>query len=498
MYGSLICAVDTAFFPLPKMSGNLRSKPRPKYKTAVGGHGMRPNVISEDNRLPPKRGGGIDSNKNRRRPPPLVRLPEQSTVEITGLQQQHAVDFINYLQKSISNDLTILETSWHGPIFRLKFSEPHEATAVYNIQRQNNGQISFQGDSINVRYYKPKVSFSTIVRRTPQASSFLPMLTALVKSRYNVSTKFLDLSAIDKEKEFQASTCRGFRENPKHTKFGAVLCKLIQEICPEVETISFANNRISSLEFFSTLPERVPRVVNLSFQNNNLNSYKDLEHLGASSLSNLRELVLLDNPIREKELGKTGDPIFYASMIKKIFPTITILDMEPVQNVDLNINPSKTIPLVSAGFVDSDITSSTSAQFLEAYYSLFDSGDRSSLSAYYADNATFSLSINLVHSGIGKNINPQSKSNKEMFKGFIEVDHNLDRNKSKDLRKDHIFSGETDIIKALTKLPRTIHPIHENPEKNLFVMDAYQQTFGSSAYLFIHVNGEFTGETCFF
>jgi len=47
--------------------------------------------------------------------------------------------------------------------------------------------------------------------------------------------------------------------------------------------------------------------MNLSFQNNQLTTLRDLEPLNGSKFTNLRELVIADNPIKNKELQKFGN-----------------------------------------------------------------------------------------------------------------------------------------------------------------------------------------------
>jgi nuclear RNA export factor len=367
----------------------------------------------------------------------------------------------------------------------LKWDGPDEATQLYNLQNKD-GQLSFQGIQITMRYYYPKVSFAPTTNRQ-ESSSFIPMLTSLIKSRYNPSAKFLDLSAINKDPDFSKSSCTGFRESSRFPKFGLVLCKCIQSICPDVETISFADNGIRHLDFFSSLHDRVPNLLNLSFENNNLLVYKDLESMNGLKLMNLRELVLLKNPIRERELGKTGNDLLFASNVKKLFPSIIMLDMHTIPDSAVNLEIPKDIPPSSVGFLDSAVTATTCTQFLEAYYTCFDSGDRSRLSPYYDEDSIFSLSVNLVVPGTSSN--PLSKSNKMLFEGFMEHDHNLDRVKHISYRKEKNYKGDLKIIKVLKSLPRTIHPIHESPEKQLFIMDAYQN---SGMFLFIHLSGEFT------
>ena len=224
---------------------------------------------------------------------------------------------------------------------------------------------------------------------------------------------------------FAQAKIKAFEQDPKRSKFGPVLCKIIQEQCPDALTISFADNKLRSLEFFATLHERVPNLLNLSFQNNNLNSFKDLEGIKGHEFKQLNELVLVGNPLKEREVGKTGSDINYKSNIKRMFPSIKMLDMGPVlEEVCFPVDDKIKLPVeVLGGFMDAETTTSTAVSFLESYYNLFDN-NRSQLLNYYADEAVFTLSINLIRpSNNSKQIQKPSRS---LFDGWIQHDHNLD------------------------------------------------------------------------
>lgn len=78
-----------------------------------------------------------------------------------------------------------------------------------------------------------------------------------------------------------------------------------------METISLANNSLRSLSMFSTLPSQLPGLINLSFQNNELAYFKDIDCFPGKDLKYLRELVLIGNPLVNKEMTKPGGGIKY-------------------------------------------------------------------------------------------------------------------------------------------------------------------------------------------
>jgi hypothetical protein len=132
---------------------------RGKFRTAVGGNGNRPAIIAVDQRIGPKKGGGVVRSKNNalsarvfqhlgadmetqeegsrgrdsgrgrggrnvRKGP--VRRPVRSysagsiissSVEVIGLNQsppQNEIDFLNFINRNITPNVTFLETAWYG------------------------------------------------------------------------------------------------------------------------------------------------------------------------------------------------------------------------------------------------------------------------------------------------------------------------------------------------------------------------------------------------
>lgn len=68
----------------------------------------------------------------------------------------------------------------------------------------------------------------------------------------------------------------------------------------QVETLSLANNNLNG-QHLQYLAHYLPRLANLSLQGNKIRLWKDLDFISSrkGKLLHLRELVLLDNPIRE-------------------------------------------------------------------------------------------------------------------------------------------------------------------------------------------------------
>jgi nuclear RNA export factor len=84
----------------------------------------------------------------------------------------------------------------------------------------------------------------------------------------------------------------------------AVIFKLASQLKPEVQTISLANNDISSGQILLNIAHYLPRLANLSLENNKLRLFAELNYISGKKgkLTHLRELVLLGNPMRDIEV----------------------------------------------------------------------------------------------------------------------------------------------------------------------------------------------------
>ena len=120
-------------------------------------------------------------------------------------------------------------------------------------------------------------------------------LTNLLLQRYNPQVKALSLSAIATDPEIRRL---GIRVDFGQA-FVTALLVLISKCCPDVVSVDFSDNRIRNLEPFADLATFAPNLLNLSFERNQIMGFRDLDPL--RSLVNLRELILLGNPIEQRK-----------------------------------------------------------------------------------------------------------------------------------------------------------------------------------------------------
>lgn len=267
-----------------------------------------------------------------------------------------------------------------------------------------------------------------------------------------------------------------------------MLCKIIQEQCPGIETLSLQNNKLRSVSWFSTLALRLPNLRNLSLSNNLIPNYKSLENIKGAKFLKLRELVLTGNPVYDREVQKAGNAEIYRKNICKIFPTIEILDMEPVLRVMPIIRSKYEI---YGGFIDDPTTQAAAFGFLESYFTLFDAADRKALGSYYSDQAVFSLCVNVIRPN-GSSTTSSGVPNLKYFSDWIRLDRNLDKLKSPERRASRLAVGPVQICSLLTDLPTTSHPIRSDPALKLFMVDAFQQNSELGALLYINIHGQMT------
>lgn len=122
----------------------------------------------------------------------------------------------------------------------------------------------------------------------------------------------------------------------------------------QVQTLSLAGNNITGAHLTS-LSKYLPRLANLSLQKNNICAWKDLDYISArrDKLVHLRELILLDNPIRDLEfkngrgdrykrlvdafLERCFTHLFVISELCRRFTSLEVLDQEAITQISFDV-----------------------------------------------------------------------------------------------------------------------------------------------------------------
>ncbi|GJJ70518.1 nuclear RNA export factor [Entomortierella parvispora] len=328
-----------------------------------------------------------------------------------------------------------------------------------------------------------------------QSTGTIDAIRSFIRSRYN--NGFLDLENMAVDPTLRAAAILPPGSAKGKFDVGAVFMKVAAELFPETTTISFASNKLRSLRAIASVTRFFPNIQNLSFKNNLISNFRDLEMMGgAKKLTMLRELILLDNPIRDQDIAKNKDDIEYRSRVTKMFPTIQVLDQIPVGpkitfglgDVASSATPAtQRLPApVRGNFFDSPGTESLVLEFLTSFFQLFDS-DRSALEHMYDNSATFSYSTVRAPATVQKG---KGRPNDDSWVDYPQG-RNLSRIKDLKQRTNTIHVGNDAIVKqGLLPLPKTTHNLSDASKVRV---DAWQTgTLLPAICIYIMVHGEFT------
>ncbi|KAF9574510.1 nuclear mRNA export, poly(A)+RNA binding protein [Mortierella alpina] len=328
------------------------------------------------------------------------------------------------------------------------------------------------------------------IARLPQSSGTINAIRRYIQEQHKDG--FLNLQSMAQSEILRSANIISPGQKAGHSDVAAVIMKVAAEMFPEIHTISFASNALRSVRPIEALSEYFPYLLNLSLRCNEIANSKDLEGLSGNRLPNLKELVLLDNPIRERDVSKNNDDISYRSEIAKLFPSIQMLDLAPVSRIMFGLDATKSVSPgallklpVRGNFFDKPETEATVVGFLTSYFSLFDS-ERALLEHIYDVNATFSYSAITQPSPLQRSQGILS----ENWSEYLRQSRNLSRLSDLGARTTRLHVGSKDIVyQGLMQLPETRHDLSENSK---VCVDAWE-TGGllPTVCIYISVHGEF-------
>ncbi|KAI0661505.1 NTF2-like protein [Cubamyces menziesii] len=332
-----------------------------------------------------------------------------------------------------------------------------------------------------------------------------------VNQRWNPDAKFLNLERMNQDAFLKRHRLTS-PASPDASKEAQVVFKIASKLRPEVETISLAHNDLNSGRMMTTLAHYLPKLANLSLEGNKLAGWKEIDYISGKRgrLSQLRELVLVGNPMRELEY-KNNRAQQYKSEIARRFPTLEMLDGEPVTRVGFdaptNAPSSSTRPHAKLSsfawnmeppFI-AGVDGSIVSNFLMRYFPLFDN-QRGALLDVYAPDATFSFSANTAippRARIeGLHVSKEFPNQRKLewapwLSGGLGGSRNLDR-MTGGLQKvtQTLHLGNEQAVKAMADLPGTKHDVAGTPEK--FSVDAFPVRQGERTNLLVTIHGQFS------
>ncbi|CAB0041285.1 unnamed protein product [Trichogramma brassicae] len=179
----------------------------------------------------------------------------------------------------------------------------------------------------------------------------------------------------------------------------------------------------------------------------------------------LEELRLEGNPLCSKYNSNEE----YVSEVRKIFPKLLKLDEKPLPAPILfDVDDQKLKYPTNQVFVvnDNEQAKEIAKQFLELYFKVFDSGNRSPLLDAYHENALYSMTSNISQ---GPN-----------YKQYITESRSLNRVSDLTKRRKLLKTGKISVLSSICELPPTEHDL------NSFTMDV---SFVTEAMMIITVTG---------
>lgn len=332
-----------------------------------------------------------------------------------------------------------------------------------------------------------------------------------VNRRWNPELRFLNLERMMDDPEIQKHNLLPPGAPASSVREASVLFKLASHLRPAVQTLSLANNNISSGQLLSTLAHYLPKLANLSLQNNNLKVWRDIDFISGrkGKLEHLRELILLGNPLREQEI-QNGKGDKYKSDMARRFTSLIMLDQEAIATIAFDApGPSSTpvtgnratattFPYEMRSPFITGVEDSVVSNFLVRFFPLFDDQRAALLDAYHP-SATFSFSCNTAIPSRariqGLHVSKDMPNQRKLDWGIWlnNGSRNLNRmGGGVDKVVNSLHLGSEEAIRAMSTLPKTKHDVSGSPEK--FCIDAWPVGQGENLKLFISLHGQFIEE----
>ncbi|OMJ23938.1 mRNA export factor mex67 [Smittium culicis] len=409
------------------------------------------------------------------------------SLNISGVDVKVLAMLRKYLIKKTNNQVTILKLS----------PSDSGATVVVNSHSQADKLIALNGSL----YFGKAVNIpSSYFPHSPDIrffSFFLPILIQIELADSETSSKSLihkvilkfletrilaDSTALNLQQLNSDPTLLELGINPiietKESKVIKVLFLLASKTYPKVPISLFPLfSPISSISLY------FPKLKNLSLQSNPISSLKELDFFSVTgstkSLSELRELILIDTTARNNELSLPDGDNSYIKQVTVRFPTIEILDLvvlspeirsyaaeESKKLEKSNTNKHKSdsylppiklkswdqIASINPSFSDSPESTGLAQGFIAGYFQLYDK-NRSDLVNVYSDDAIFSLNVNV--SSVS-NIKQQSN-----ISNYIKYSRNLTRIKNRGKRTETLITGNQKICEKIKELPASSHNLSD-------------------------------------
>ncbi|XP_024870529.1 nuclear RNA export factor 1-like [Temnothorax curvispinosus] len=239
---------------------------------------------------------------------------------------------------------------------------------------------------------------------------------------------------------------------------------IVGEHIPNLEALNLEGNKLQNIERLGVLSKKFSKLKILYVGDNKI---RDIHQLDAIKDLKLDELKLIGNPVCNKYRTRQNE---YVSDVRRRFPKLLRLDgIELPRPIVFDVvdEAAKILPSQRMFVGDAKIQDIAS-QFLQQYFTIFDSENRQPLLDAYDEHACFSMTITTSH------------NNK--LNGYLMENRNLFRINDTNRRHKLLKQGRLPVVSFVSEMPRTRHLL------NTFTMDV---SLATQAMMFITITGYF-------
>ncbi|KAI1142661.1 NTF2-like protein [Hypoxylon sp. FL0543] len=326
--------------------------------------------------------------------------------------------------------------------------------------------FSFAGTTLAITEAPGELPLPT--NESAMSSSALELkerLRSVLSTRYDTSTKLLNLSALGEDPLLnQMGFFSGASKPEKLFRALMAVCdglfKTAQEKRDHVVSISLAGNNVDDVLQVMSLAETFPDLLNLDLSRN---QFKDLRGLQKwrYRLRKLETLLLNDNPI------EIANPEYKAELMTW-FPRLLNLSgiqVRTPEQIAAMEAASRPTPIPQHGPDFRDINGIGEA-FIREFIPMYDA-DRSSLAGKYYDNeSTFSIAVNNVSS------RQSAHAQQAGWGAYIKFSRNHVKITHTSTRIQRLLAGTNVIQSVWQQLPPTRHPDLAS-EFNKYIVDCH-------------------------
>lgn len=286
-------------------------------------------------------------------------------------------------------------------------------------------------------------------------------LTMFLKSRYNPEIGLLNLSSVQEDPTLSSKGFFGTLSTS--SKFFPALMKIAKELKLQVTSADLSNNNLADISTISTLAQSFPNLQNLSLQNNKFTRIKAFE-TWKRKLNHLRELILIGNPMITT--ARPQDVANIKTELMKVFPRLVVLNGEIVRNEQaLLANLKFAFPQPQPMFFQDSEVQGISTNFITNYVNLWDN-NRADLMILYQGESQFSLQVD---STLPQTIDGKAQPD---FGYYLPQSRNLTRVSSEKARISKVATGQEQIFKLFSQLPKSHHDLMTKPDN--YSMESYR------------------------